>query len=238
MATFKGRKFDVVYDQVCNTGEEASIAKEVFRGKIGKLIFTSTASVYATAPDRDESFFDPVVFDSSQTSEGPYQHGKRLAEKAYLDADFPVTAVRIPVVLGLDDYKMRLHWHIERVLKGEGIYFPCLTAAYSFIHAQDAAKFLYWIGIDKDCKGPINASSPDPVQLEDLMKWIESSTGKRAVYESSPSASNHSPYGIQSDCFLSVKKAQDLGYEFPLANEWLPKLVVSLAGDLAVDGVR
>jgi nucleoside-diphosphate-sugar epimerase len=98
------REFDIVYDQVCNTGEEAGIAKEVFRGKIGKLVFTSTASVYSAAPDRYESFFDPRTFEPSGISENTYQHGKKSAEKVYLDADFPVIAVRIPVVVGPDDY--------------------------------------------------------------------------------------------------------------------------------------
>lgn len=227
--SFRRREFDLVYDQICNTGAEARIAKSVFKDTIGKMVFTSTGSVYDEAANRDESFFQAAHFDPSVASRSDYQHGKREAEWEYLDAEFPVVAVRLPVVVGLDDYKRRVHWHIDRVMKHEDIYFPDINARYSFIHALDAAKFLLWAGSNDLGRGAINAASPDPIKLCDFMKWIEDATGKSARYDTGPSAENHSPFGISSDCFFSVKRASQLGYEFSRAHDWFPELI----GDLS-----
>lgn len=225
---FGGTSWDIVYDQVCSSGSEAEVMKKIFADRIGKLIFTSTASVYDPAPNRPESFFDPINFDKDDPSEHDYQHGKRLAEKSYLSADFSVVSVRIPVVVGQDDYKMRMHWHIERVVKQEPIYFPNIDARYSFIRSEDAAKFLLWLLSNKTVTGAVNACSPDPVCLADFMRCIEENLRLKAVYANKPTADNHSPYGIVSDSFLSVSKAVAHGFTFPHATDWFPQLVADL----------
>lgn len=179
MAAFSDTSWDVVYDQVCFGEAEAEITKRVFANRIGKLIFTSSASVYDTAPNMPESFFDSSSFNNNKVSENDYQHGKRLAEKSYSDADFPAVSMRISVVVAIDDHSKRINWHIDRVMKQEAIYFPNIDARYSFIRSEDAAKFLFWLLSNETVSGAIKASSPDPICLRDFMKNIEKTAAKK-----------------------------------------------------------
>ncbi|MEM5595426.1 hypothetical protein AAHB53_02105 [Niallia circulans] len=43
---FAGQTFDIVYDNICYTPNEAKDFCDVFNGKIGKLVFTSSLSTY------------------------------------------------------------------------------------------------------------------------------------------------------------------------------------------------
>jgi nucleoside-diphosphate-sugar epimerase len=83
MNAFGGEYWDVVYDQICLTGAEAKIITQVVNGRVGKLIFTSTASVYDPSANLIETDFDPTTFSESDQSAYEYQHGKRLAEKSF-----------------------------------------------------------------------------------------------------------------------------------------------------------
>ena len=124
-AALVNRKFDIVYDNICYSPNEAMQLCEIFNGKIGKLVFTSTLSTYeASGKPHAESDFDPTSYEivMGDTHEFTYGEGKRLAEAVfYRYAEFPVVAVRFPIVMGEDDYTRRLHFHVERILNDEPI---------------------------------------------------------------------------------------------------------------------
>lgn len=226
---FEKAEFDVVYDQMCYVGDEAEIVKRVFQDRIGRLVLTSTASVYSTAANRPETFFEPSTMSADDSYDNSYQRGKRFAERSYSEAKFPTTAVRFPFVLGLDDYTRRLHWHIEHVAQQVPMYFPNIQAKCSFIRSDETANFLFWLLSKEELTGAVNACSPDPVSLFDLIKSIEKCVGRNAVFASTLNTDNKSPYGIESDSTLSVEKALSYGFKFLRASEWLPKLIQEIA---------
>ncbi|GJM82583.1 hypothetical protein HMSSN139_50790 [Paenibacillus sp. HMSSN-139] len=142
--------WDIVYDNICYSPDEALAAVRAFKGRVGQYILTSTLSVYQLGKvPLAEADFDPYGYELKLGDKQAFDYGegKRLAEAAlFQQADFPVTALRIPIVLGPDDYTRRLHFHVEHVQQGLPIGVPNLEAAMSFITSAETAKFLAWLG--------------------------------------------------------------------------------------------
>ena len=124
--------WDVIYDNICYSSNEAKIAMNLFKDKVKKYVFTSTMSVYGFGKQAlVESNFDSTVYPIKMLnrSDTDYGEAKRMAEAYFIqNATFPVTAPRFPIVLGLDDFTKRLHFHIERISKGQEIGFQSAEA--------------------------------------------------------------------------------------------------------------
>jgi len=224
----EGRSFDIVFDNICYSPNEAREFCEIFNGKIKKLVFTSTLSTYdADGLVKKEEDFNPYTYPIQFGGMNDFQYGegKRLAEAVYFKyASFPVVAVRFPIVLGEDDYTRRLHFHIEKVLKDEVIGFVNLDAEMSFIQASEAAQFLKWAAFS-DVEGPYNATANGKISLSDLMKLIENTTGKKAIITYELNQENHSPYAVPVSWYMSNEKATKAGFTFSQLDNWLPNLV-------------
>lgn len=154
--------FDLVYDNICYTPQEASEAVELFADRTPKYIVISSLSVYpfgGTA--KKETEFDPYTYPipNPESQKVDYAEGKRLVEAVlFQQAPFAVAAVRFPIVLGHDDYTRRLHFHVEHVQGDQPIGIPNPDAQMSFINSDEAASFLLWLG-QSDLEGPVNACS-------------------------------------------------------------------------------
>lgn len=60
----EGQTYDVVYDNICYSPNDAKAFCEIFNGKIGKLVFTSTLSTYeADGEAKTEGDFNPYTYD-------------------------------------------------------------------------------------------------------------------------------------------------------------------------------
>ena len=228
----ENRTFDVVYDNICYSPNEAKQLCEIFNGNIGKLVFTSTLATYeADGQPHAEADFDPYSYSiiMGDTHEFTYGEGKRLAEAVfYKYAQFPVVAVRFPIVMGEDDYTRRLHFHIERIINHEPIGFLNMDAEMSFIQATEAARFLAWAGMN-DVEGPINATANGVISLKELISLIEEKTGERAKIALLGTEEIRSPYAIPATWSMKNDKAQKLGFSFSQLNDWLPRLVEQIA---------
>lgn len=103
-----GQEWDTVFDNICYSPQAAKDACEVFQGKVRRYILTSTLSVYDPAPRKHkENDVNPYIYPVTLGGKDDFSYGeaKRLAEAVFLQqADFPVAAVRFPIVLGEDDY--------------------------------------------------------------------------------------------------------------------------------------
>ncbi|WP_408099258.1 NAD-dependent epimerase/dehydratase family protein [Peredibacter sp. HCB2-198] len=213
--------FDAVVDQVCMNGTEAQDAISIFQGKTSYYLMTSTLSVYEPKANLAEEDF--IAESYLQTNDSSYAGGKRRAEHVFAtSAPFPTAFARFPIVLGPDDYTQRLELHIQNVKRGEGIYFPNLEAKFSFISSEDAARALLWL-VENKHKGSFNFASSTPMTLKDLMKLIETKTGKSAIFSQDPNAV--SPFGIEKDYFMDVSKALKLGFKTKDLKDWLPDLI-------------
>lgn len=225
--------YDIVYDNICYTPEEAGYTAELFAGRVGHYVLTSTLSVYdfADHPLKEEDF-DPYrypVVRRNSLSDYSYKEGKRQAEAVLFSRhDLNVAAVRFPIVLGTDDYTKRLLFHIEHALKGEAIGLPAPDAQISFIHAEEAAQFLKWVG-EVRFEGPINACSNGSVSVREIMDMIKENTGKIAALQPSAGSEHMSPFGIPGDWTMDNSRAAAAGFSFWSLKEWMLQLISEYA---------
>jgi nucleoside-diphosphate-sugar epimerase len=229
-ALVQGRKWDVVYDQICFEAAEAREACRIFAGVADRYIVTSSQSVYGGGRSIPESTFDPAThtYEKEVTTKEDYAEGKRQVEAIFArEAKFPWVAVRFSVVLGADDYTERLLYHVRKCLREEPVYFPNLQAEFCFADSQNAADALQAMG-KMSFTGPINVCSPEPIHIADLLQIIESATGHGMNIVHSERLGEWSPMGIQQDWFMSVQKAQSLGVPLKSLGDWLPTLVRNL----------
>ncbi|WP_332646505.1 NAD-dependent epimerase/dehydratase family protein [Lysinibacillus sp. 54212] len=220
--------FDLVYDNICYSPNEAKVLCDIFNGKINKLVFTSTLSTYeADGVSKSEGDFDPYSHEIriGNTEDFTYGEGKRQAEAVFFKyAKFPVVAVRFPIVMGLDDYTKRLHFHVERIVKGEPIGFVNLDARMSFILAEEAADFLLWAGAN-DIEGPFNATANGTISIKELITMIEATAEQQAKIAVVGNDEIRSPYAVPASWFMTTEKAQKAGFQFSNLDDWLPGLV-------------
>ncbi|QUG40714.1 NAD-dependent epimerase/dehydratase family protein [Psychrobacillus sp. INOP01] len=227
---FVDTEWDIVFDQICYSSQEAIDSIDVFTGKTKKYVFTSSKSVYEQAGG-DKGFteedFNPFEY---KLNVGPkenfsYGEGKRQAEAAFFQrSSFPVVAVRFPIVIGLNDYTERLNYYIRKVRDQEDVHFVNLDAAMDFISEEEAGDFLAWIG-QSDFEGPINATSNGHVKMGELLEYIEEKVGKSAKVVATTEKESGSPYNISETWLISNEKAKAHGYEFENLKEYLPGLI-------------
>lgn len=227
------RTFDVVYDQICYGPTDAQNAVEVFAGKVGRYVFTSTLSVYNTTGETwTEAGFDPTTYpiQYGAYTEFTYQEGKRLAEAVFFQkADFPVVAVRIPIVVGLDDYTRRLHFHVEHVQGNIPFALPNLDSKMNFIHSEEAGRFIAWAGL-ADVIGPVNACATGQIAMGELLALIEETVGQKAlVVAEVEKPEDKSPYNVPATWAMHTTKAEQAGFSFTQLQDWLPQLISDIA---------
>jgi nucleoside-diphosphate-sugar epimerase len=230
-AAISNRTFDLAYDQVCYEAEDARIAIDVFTGKTSHYVLTSSQSVYQAGSNLTEDLFDPSSYKLTEdaNSKTQYAEAKRQCEAIFFQQNkFPVTAVRFTFVVGEDDYTLRLKWHVDRVKSGEPIYFPNGDAKIPLIRSDDAAEVLFTLGTKRSV-GAFNASSPHPIKLASLIHTIEQTVGKSAILTNEKSDSVHSPYGVESDWYMSIEKLKSAGVAPLEVSSWLPQLVSNLS---------
>lgn len=223
--------YDIIYDQICFSPNEASLLLKCLSQSTKKLIHTSTLSVYPCNGEQYESNFDPFTYPLSSGSRNQftYSEGKRLAEAVYFQtARIPVTSVRLPVVLGPDDYTGRLDFHIKRIAAGQTIAAINPKAQASLIQSHEAADFLFWIGL-QDFNGPINACSDGEISLYKIIELIEKTLNKKAILTSEGNPTETSPYSQSESWYLNNSKAKSLGYQFTNIQAWLPLLIKAQA---------
>lgn len=229
------RTFDIVYDNICYSPNEAKQFCDIFNGKIKKLVFTSTLSTYeATGTAHTEDDFNPYTYEirMGDTNEFTYGEGKRQAEAVFFKyAEFPVVAVRFPIVMGEDDYTKRLHFHVEHILKDEPMGFVNMDAEMSFILASEAAAFLYFAGME-NIEGPYNATSHGTISLNDLIQLIEKKINKHAKISLLGDTEHRSPYAIPKSWYMLPTKAEQAGFHFTQLDSWLEELVENISHEM------
>lgn len=217
--------WDVVFDQICFAPDDAMDSCDLFKDRIGRYVYTSTGSVYPRDAERPyrEDMFDPFTCEikTGRREAYSYGEGKRLAEAVFFArAPFPVAAMRIPVVVGPDDYTERLASLVSYVRDGLPFRSPELDLKIGFIHSQEAADFLEWLGTG-EMTGPFNAAASGCMQMGELIYLIEDVVGKKAwIY---PLADADAPL-TGSSC-MDTSKAKEAGFEFSSLRQWLPMLI-------------
>ncbi|MGE7837861.1 NAD-dependent epimerase/dehydratase family protein [Viridibacillus arvi] len=224
-------QWDIVYDNICYSPDDAAVACAIFDKNVGHYIFTSTLSVYsADGVAKIEADFDPYTYPIQMGDQHAfsYSEGKRLSEAVFFQkATFPVTAVRFPIVIGEEDYTERLLFHVEHVKNEEEIGMVNTEARMSFISSDEAGSFLKWVG-QEQVTGPINATLKGTYSLAEMIEIIEEQVGKKAIVSAVVEQENISPYNIPDSWYMETSKAESAGYTFETLDSSFPQLVHKL----------
>ncbi len=138
-AAIRGRTWDAVVDMACYTGAEAAQAVEAFDGSVGRYLFISSGQVYlvrageGSSPSaREEDYAGPTILEpplgTRDHANWLYGIGKRAAEDAFQvgwrERQFPITALRLPMVHSPLDHYDRLHNYLLRLRDGWPLLLP------------------------------------------------------------------------------------------------------------------
>lgn len=138
---FKDSKFDAVIDFSAYASDWVEEAGKFFAGKISRYVFISTGAVYTS------SQVFPITEDFPKGPPhpfGPYAQEKIRSESLLREFSaqgaFDTTALRLPFVLGPDNYEDRESFVFSRLLSNEPIFLANGgKSIHSFIYAGDVA---------------------------------------------------------------------------------------------------
>jgi nucleoside-diphosphate-sugar epimerase len=214
-AALKGKFYDIVYDSQAYSSNEIKYLLDVVACE--RYIETSTVSVYYPdfKPQLHESDFDPRTYPLEWCSRDDfgYDEIKRQAECAMFQAysHIPCVAVRLPLVIGEDDYTKRLYFYVEHIVKSKPMHIDNLDAKMEFIMSDEAGKFLAWLA-DKDFCGGINAANRGSISLAEIIKYVENKAAAKAVISEK---GEQAPLNGFPDYGLNLEEATRMGYTFP-----------------------
>ena len=221
---FKGMHFDVVFDKIAYCSDDIKYATEAI--DCDKYIYMSSTSVYEpkTMNTKEEDFDGrtrELVW--CNRVDFPYEEIKRQAECALWQvySDRKWIAVRYPFAIGEDDYTERPKFYVEHTIKGIPMHIDNLEYQMGYIRSDEAGKFLAFLA-DKDINGAINGSSPGTISLREIIDYIESRTGSKAVIFDRGEAA---PYNGEPEYSINTDKAEGLGFSFTNVRDWIFELL-------------
>jgi nucleoside-diphosphate-sugar epimerase len=220
----KGRFFDIIIDNLAFDSNNVKILLENIECK--KYLFTSSAAVYDKHINTVETDFSPFDYPIKWVwrDEGiSFREGKRLAEATvfqYYNKFNPI-AVRLPFVIGKDDYTKRMYYYIYNIINKKPLNINNMDNRISFVNSQEAGKFISFL-IGTNYVGPINGCNNGTVKLRQLIEYVEDKTQVKAIYDSN---SEPAPYNDQPDHYISNTLALDLGFAFTDLSNWIYKLI-------------
>ncbi len=157
-----------------------------------------------------------------------YQRGKYNSElmiaNKYSDVNYAI--VRIPFVMSLDDdfedeLASRVQKYVNAVVNEYPINNRGLQRQYSFVENKDEANFLYFLS-GNDYKGVVNFASQGSISMQEIIQYVESKTGKKALYDSNAELF---PFTNHPEVTMNLEKCKSLGYIPQNINDWMLKKV-------------
>ncbi len=221
---FQGEFYNVICDNIAYSSNDVKYLLEAVRCE--RYILTSSASVYPELGlnTKEEDFAAdtyPLVWCNRE--DYTYDEIKRQAECALVQT-YPalsIAAVRLPYVIGEDDYTKRLYYYVEKIVKGIPMYMDNIQAEISYIQSVEAGDFIAWLAAS-DLVGPVNACSKGTITLEEIFHYIQNKTGRKPILNPEAEAA---PYNGGEDFSLDTQKAESAGYHFSELNSWIYKLL-------------
>ena len=219
-----GRYFDVIIDKVAYSSNDVRALLENVRCK--KYIQMSTCSVYTECREGiKESEFEPKTYELRwQGRTDDYTESKRQAERAAYEFmnESDCIFVRYPIVLGIHDYTNRLRFYVEHVMRGCPMYVDDMDYGMSFIHEKEAGEFMAYL-VSADVSGAFNGCSYGFISPGEIIRYIESETGKKAVLSEN---GDPSPFnGLVSNESFDTERALSAGYRFSNLRDWIFELM-------------
>ena len=197
---FQDKVFDAVIDNIGYLPGVIEKTLEVFKGKVGVYIYTSSISSYCVDKfkpsahrylDRNvlrEDDYQPVPGSISKiNSVDTYCIGKNQCElRVMQNKEFPFVILRPPLVIGPDDHSLNLYFFLQRILDGGPIILP-KHAKQNLLHIyeKDLAR-VYPKLLEKSSSWnrAYNISGKEVLTAEEYFGFIANYIGKelRIVY--------------------------------------------------------
>ena len=239
-AAFAGKRYDLVFDQMCYSPLDAAIAVRTFAGRVGRYVMTSTIDVYRGVQPSSGTLAesDLAVLAQRIDTGYPWHDPKRAVEsyvagkvqaEAYLyrDGSLPLVTARLAHVLGgPEEFTGRLSWYVDALRSSMTLRYTDVQARLSFLGTQEAAAFLDWVGA-QDFTGPVNAASHGALSAHALY-------GRVAEVLDAPARTQQlggmapgvlSPFDSPQALVLDTGRAAQLGFRFSHTDEWLDNVI-------------
>lgn len=239
-AAFAGKRYDLVFDQMCYSPLDAAIAVRTFAGKVGRYVMTSTIDVYrgVQSPTGALRETDLPVLARRIDTQYPWHDPKRavasyvagkVQAEAYLyrDGSLPLVTARLAHVLGgPEEFTGRLSWYVDALRSGMALRYTDARAQLSFIGTQEAAAFLDWVG-GQSFTGPVNAASDGALSAhgvyERVAEVLDATARTQQVAGMAPGVL--SPFDSPEALVLDTGRAAQLGFRFSHTDEWLDNVI-------------
>jgi len=236
------RTWDVVIDNIGFTAEDSRLAVEVFAGRAGRFLFTSTAAVYGcfeglVNPYREEDTERlPERARARQDPHLAYGWGKleaeRVLQRAHRERGFPITILRLPIVIGPRDHTLRAYSYWVRLKDRAPLILPDGGRVdWRFIYSGDVVRaFLRLLEDERSIGHVYNFAQEEIVSVREFVKLSAEILGTDVETVDIPLQwlraqriePVFSPYSIPRSWILDIGKAQrDLGWRSTPWREWM-----------------
>lgn len=241
----KGRKFDCVINTICFSEEDAYQSYKIFKDSTEHFISISSASVYLLNPEiyipyLEESALLEIPKYYKENEKYKYEYGKRSSDiyfyTKYTRAGFPCTILRLPVVVGENDYTGRLATYFCQIESEHPIILPDGGQnLWGFLYVEDLANFVIKILKNKKSFGKTyNLSQREGVSLRQLILKIGKLLGKvpriidipSSYLIKTPLGLNFSPLYSSQHILLDIRKSiEDFEFSPTPFIKWIEKIV-------------
>ncbi len=241
MERLANQEWDVVYDHICLGPRDAEAVSDL-RAAARHYVMVSSQAVYGAGFAIAETAFDASGYPARSGSHLGYGEAKRRAEaKLHRSAPSPFTAVRLSPVLGVDDPRNWLGGVIAEIATTGRVFVENPDAVISLTHADEAASFLRWVGVES-IRGPINLASWGPQRIGEIIGLIAQQLrrdvvinrvdvprgGPLDVHTGWERDARLFPLSVHSDWVQSPERAHALGFGLSDTAEWLPAMITHL----------
>jgi len=242
----RNRPFDVVLDMIAYKAEDSQAAVRTFQGNTGHFIHISTGSVYIVTKDfpcplREEDF-NRDLFPMPEKADEMWLYGyhKRKCEEVLREAHekhaFPVTILRLPIVIGERDYTLRAYSYFIRIEDGRPIILPDAGMnVFTHIYQGDIVKTVAMnLTNQKSLGQAYNLAMAEVMSVRSFVLKSAGFLGKKLeivdvpcrVLEETGLGTSLSPFSTRRPFILSTEKAKrDLDFSSTPVDVWLGKTI-------------
>jgi nucleoside-diphosphate-sugar epimerase len=253
-AKLSREKFDTVIDMIAFTADDSRSDVDTFAGRVGHFIHISTGSVYIVTRDfpcpLQEEDFNREVLPRPKKDDDWWLYGyhKRKCEEvlneAYRQRAFPVTILRLPIVMGEKDYTLRTYSYFLRLEDGRPIILPDSGFnVFTHIYQGDVVRTVASNLLNSSAFGrAYNLAQSEILTLRGFVLAAARILNREPdlieipsdVLEASSLGTSFSPLSTRRPFVLSTERAgHELGFASTPFPDWLEKTIRWFRNDYA-----
>lgn len=235
-AALRGRRFDVVVDNVAFQAQDVRSVLEALGAGVGHYVLTSSGAVYPDLVPPD--VFRPIpeeAADLSLRGDGAYAEGKRECERVLREQQtVPFTVIRPPIVQGPRDPTLRGWFWYQRIRDGGPVLVPRRYPApiWRQAYSRDVAAALLLVAGNPVAFGKsYNVAGGEIVALEEFVRLAAEACGVPDPVVVMPEedlrrdAPWYRPPFVHRFVLDITRATAELGFRPTPLDRWLPETV-------------